>query len=244
MVFLNMKVKHNFLKGKILSGRVYPEFFPFKENDRVINIGCGKGPQAVSYSGRYKEMVGADISEDNLKEAKKAIELYKIENFKTICANVENIPLPDKSFNKAIAIDIIEHVQNPEKMCLEALRLLKDNGEILITFPAMHDKHVRIISKIGRLILRKKKKKAIKTEKWDPEAHNNEHSIKKWIAIVESCGFELQKSRASTMFPPLHLYGVPKFWFSSEIIHKIDSLICRLPIIKNYGQALVCVFKK
>ena len=59
--------------------------------------------------------------------------------FETICANVEEIPLTD-NFDKIIAIDIVEHVQNPKKMLNEVHRLLKDNGQLLITFPTIHDR--------------------------------------------------------------------------------------------------------
>jgi len=38
------KDRFHFLQGKILSGRVYPEFFAFNLSDRVLNIGCGEGP--------------------------------------------------------------------------------------------------------------------------------------------------------------------------------------------------------
>lgn len=232
----------DFLKGKLLSSRIYPEFFSFKTDDRVVNIGCGQGPQAIIYSGKYKEMVGIDINEKKLEKSKKAMIIYGVKNYTTLCANVEAIPLPNNSFDKAIAIDIIEHVQNPNKLCLEISRLLKESGELLITFPAMHDKFLDFISMVGRFILRRNKKAP--SAEWNPDAHNQAYPLKEWIAIVESCGFKFYKSRASTLFPPLHYYGVPRFWYSNNIIHKIDSFFCKMPVLKNYGQALVCIFIK
>jgi ubiquinone/menaquinone biosynthesis C-methylase UbiE len=238
-----MNDKFDFLKGKLLSGRIYPEFFPFNANDRVINLGCGEGPQAIVYAGQYKEMIGVDINKEKLERSKEAMKIYKIKNYKILCANVENASLPDNSFDKAIAIDIIEHVQSPKKFCLEINRLLKEKGELLITFPAMYDRYRDFSSTLGRLILRRKKKK-ITSIKWNPDAHNQRYSLNKWIDIVEDCGFKLYKSRATTLFPPLHLYGIPRFWFSNNLIHKIDSFFCKIPILKNFGQTLVCIFKK
>lgn len=237
-----MKDEFNFLKGKLLSGRVYPDFFPFNPKDRVISLGCGEGPQAIVYAGQYKEMIGVDINKQRLERSKEIMKVYKIKNYTTLYANVEKISLPANSFDKAIAIDIIEHVQNPKKLCLEANRLLRKNGEFLITFSTMYDKYRDFASIIGRLILGKGKK--IKSAEWNPDVHNQRHSPKKWIAIVESCGFKLSKSRANTLFPPLHLLGIPRFWFSNNIIYKINNFFCRMPVLKNCGQALVCVFKK
>jgi hypothetical protein len=61
---------------------------------------------------------------------------------------------------------------------------------------------------------------------------------------MDQGNFRLVASRASTMFPPLHYLGIPKFWFSNNIIHAIDDFFSRQPILKNYGQALVCIFEK
>ncbi|HUW21153.1 MAG TPA: class I SAM-dependent methyltransferase [Candidatus Bathyarchaeia archaeon] len=231
------------MEGKLLSARVYPEFFSFEPSDRVINLGCGKGPQAIAYAGQYREMIGVDINKKKLAESKEVMKIYGVKNYQTICANVENIPLPSNSFDKAIAIDIIEHVQNPGKLCFEANRLLKRKGRLLVTFPAMHDKFLNLVSKVKCVILKQEKKKIL-TSGWNPDAHNQSYPLKRWISIVESCGFRLEKSRASTLFPPLHAFGVPRFWFSNNLIHRIDSFFCTLPVLRNYGQALVCIFIK
>jgi len=228
--------------GKILSSRVYPEFFQFSPESRVLNIGCGKAPQAVVYKGAYGEMVGVDINKERIEESYKLLQERNIQNYSAICANVEKIPLEDNSFDHALAVDIIEHVQNPDRVCREAHRLLKENGRLLISFPTLHDKYVDFISGLARFIFRKKKK--IKGKEWNPDEHCQEYSAKDWIKLIEGCGFKLEKSRATTLFPPLHYYGIPRFWFSNNFIHRIDSSFCKLPRIKNYGQALLCLFIK
>ncbi len=239
---MNQTDVFGFLRGKLVSSRIYPEFFPFNKEDRVVNIGCGQGPQAIAYAGQYKEMIGVDLDEKRLEKSHEAMRMYGVNNYKTICSNVEAMPLPDQSFDKAIAVDIVEHVQNPQKLCSEANRLLKPTGELLVTFPTMHDKFTDFVSKIGRVLGRKNQ--TVKSTTWNPDEHNQFHSPKAWIALVEGCGFKLSKSRASTLFPPLHLYGLPRFWYSNNFIHEIDSFFCQLSGLKNYGQALVCVFRK
>src|SRR3990167_10834283 len=98
----------NFNKGKLLSGIIYPEFFPLTEQDIVLNVGCGDGVQAVIYGGSFKSMLGVDINQDRLATARQLADYYGIKNFSTLNANAENIPLQEK-FDKIIAIDIIEH---------------------------------------------------------------------------------------------------------------------------------------
>ena len=237
------KDRFHFLKGKILSGRVYPEFFAFNPDDRVLNIGCGEGAQAVVYAGQYREMIGIDINRGRLEKSKEATRHFTMLGYTVIVANVEQMPFSDETFDKAIAVDIIEHVQSPCRLCNEAHRTLNENGEMLITFPAMHDKFTNFISALVRII-RKPKNDGTKSKEWHPDAHNQSHPIREWKRIIEESGFTLIRARASTLFPPLHLYGIPRFWFASDFIHRIDSWLCRLPLLRNCGQSLVCVFRK
>jgi len=230
------------ITGKILSGIVYPEFFPIDREETVLNVGCGNGVQAVIYKRNFKKMVGVDINQERLNLSSLVMGKYNIKNFEAICANVEKIPLTEK-FNKVIAIDIVEHLVNPENLISEIYRLLRNDGKLLITFPALHDKWENLFRFVGRKILRRKGK-TIRKPGWDPDAHQYEYNLKKWLSIMEEGNFSLVDSRASTLFPPLHYLGLPKFWFSNKLIHGLDSRLCRLPIIKNYGQALVCIFRK
>lgn len=232
----------NFKKGKLLSGIIYPEFFPINKKETVLNVGCGDGVQALVYKGNFKKMIGIDINLERLKIADKISKYYKITNWQGIRGNVEKIPLNEK-FDKIIAIDIIEHVLQPKKTAAEIYRLLKDNGEVLITFPAMHDKWENIFRFIGRKILRRKSKMVYK-KGWDPDQHQNNYDLKTWIGLVENSGLKLVDSRASTLFPPFHYLGMPRFWFTNRFIHAIDNYLSKLPVIKNYGQALVCRFIK
>lgn len=228
--------------GKLLSGIIYPEFFPISKNDSVLNIGCGDGIQAIVYRGNFKKMTGIDINQNRLKIARELTVVHGINNFETLCANVEEIPLNDK-FDKVIAIDIIEHVINPDKVLSEVWRLLKDDGKLLITFPVMHDKWENFFRFVGRKILRRKGK-TIRKEGWDPDAHQYDFKLKEWFNMMDKKDFSLVDYRATTMFPPLHYLGLPKFWFSNKIIHAIDNYFCKLPIFKNHGQAAVCILKK
>lgn len=244
--FKNIKsmeiTKNRFFGGKFLSGRVYPEFFPINPTETVLNVGCGKGIQAITYGGNFKKMIGVDINQERLEASKDLMNFHHINNFETVCANVETIPL-DQKFDKVVAVDIVEHVIHPDVFIKEIHRLLKDDGKLLITFPAMHDKWENFFSFIGRKILRRKSQ-TIRKAGWDPDEHQYDYSINDWLKLMENGSFLLVKSRASTMFPPLHYLGLPKFWFSNNLIHKIDSFFCRVPLLKNYGQALVCIFEK
>jgi ubiquinone/menaquinone biosynthesis C-methylase UbiE len=236
--------KFGFLKGKLLSSRFYPEMFPLSAEDRVINLGCGEGPQAVVYAGRFAQMVGIDLNESRLQRSEEVMSAYGVRNFIPLCASVQEVPLESGGFDKAIAIGIMPCVPDPGKLCLEVNRLLKKDGELLISFPGvMYFRFRSLASKVARYVLQRKRPQA-RSNGWNPDALNQRHSVNEWLAIVEGSGFKLRKSRASTLFPPLHLYGVPRFWYRNNLVHKVDSFFCRMPLLKNFGQDLTCVFVK
>lgn len=230
-----------FLAGKVLSSRVYPEFFPLHKTDRVLNAGFGDGPQAIVYAGSFAHMVGVDIQADRLKKAREVIDTCSVQNVELIEGNVESLPVPDASFDAALAIDIIEHVQYPGRLATELFRILVPGGRLLITFPAKHDRFEDAMSTLGK-ILKPWKKRESHSADWHPDHHAHEYPIKKWRRIIEGAGFRLVRSRATTMFPPLHLYGVQRFWFSNRVIHAMDRWTASLPGIQNLGQTIMMEF--
>lgn len=236
---------NNKYKGhaKLASGVIYPRFFPIEKSDDVLNIGCGNGIQAAVYGGNFKSMLGVDISRQRLEMSRELLLDFGIDNFEYICADIENIPIT-KKFDKIIAIDIIEHVIHPEKAISEMRRLLKEKGDLLITFPAMHDKWENLFRYIARKLLRRPAKDAAKRTGWDPDMHQYDYSVKKWHSLMDQGGFRLIHSRATTMFPPLHYLGIPKFWFTNRLVNGIDSFFCGLPIIKNWGQSFLGWYRK
>lgn len=241
-----MSQQVNFVAGKVLSGRVYPEFFPFHSEDVVLNVGAGYAPQAAAYQGHFGRMVGVDIMENRLRATDGLHPPQILQHYHALCADVEQMPLRSASFDKAIAIDIIEHVRNPQALCAEIHRLLKPGGQALITFPALHDHYVAAFSWVGRTLLRRKGKGTFHdaSAEWHPDAHNQNHSIGDWVQLVQGSGLHLVRSHATTLFPPLHLYGVPRFWFSQNWIHQADFFLGGLPGLRRAGQGMMGIFQK
>lgn len=236
-----LSVEFSYLKGKQLSGIVYPEFFPLRPTDRVINLGFGDGPQALAYAGAFRTMTGVDVQAERLVRARRMLSLLGVAGVDLVEANVEAVPLPDASFDVALAIDIIEHVEHPDRFLAETRRLLVPGGRMLITFPAMHDRFVDALSSVGRLLGRRGH---AHREGWHPDEHQRELPVREWRRIIGGAGFRFVASRATTMFPPLHLYGVPRFWFSNRLIHAIDRRICAVPYLQNLGQTVMAEFEK
>ncbi|HRH93097.1 MAG TPA: class I SAM-dependent methyltransferase [Candidatus Peribacteria bacterium] len=235
-----MQLDRRLFNGKLQSSIVYPEFFPLAGGETVVNLGCGVGPQAVTYTGKFSRMVGVDLNAERLEASKILLAEHGVQNYETLCAPVEKTGLPDASFDKALAIDIIEHLPDPLGILIEAHRLLKPGGELLVSVPAMHDHYVHFAKAIAKLLGRKTKD----TPHGHLDAHNSEYSVDGWLRLMAQTPMKVMRTRATTLWPPFHLYGSPRFWFTNPVLHAIDTRLCTLPVLKRFGQAYLVVLRK
>jgi ubiquinone/menaquinone biosynthesis C-methylase UbiE len=227
------------IKQKLISSKWYPDFFRVSKEHKLLNLGCGDGPQTIIFSNFVREIVSLDINRKRIENAKKACKKFNVENNSFCIADAHSLPFKGGVFDSILCIDLIEHVENPRKVLKEVNRVLRRGGTVLITFPTAWEVYRIIVKFFGRKILKKKEREECY---WDK--HNQIMWPHQWVRIFKESGFKIEKSKASTMFPPLHLLGIPKFWFKSRFIRAIDNLFCQLPLIKYCGQACCLVLKK
>jgi SAM-dependent methyltransferase len=226
------------LAGKFDSATVYPEVFPIERDDLVVSLGNGNGEHLFAYNENYGRFIGIEILGYKNRAALELAKQSKLKyDFTAITGDITAIPLASETCDKALAISVIEHVPD-EPFLKEVHRVLKSDGKLLITFPAMHDYYIWLGVWFKKNVARMKTKGPYHWE--DAYAH----SCTEWIEMVKSHGFVLRMSRATTMFPPLQTLGVPRFWFSNKMVHTVDSFLCGIPLVKYFGQTLMCVFEK
>ncbi len=98
----------------------------------ILEIGVGTGISLPFYS-RETRLVGADISEDMLKVARKRVETLGLTNVESIeVGDAENLRFDDASFDVVVAQFVVSAVPNPQKALDEFARVVKPGGEIVI----------------------------------------------------------------------------------------------------------------
>lgn len=117
-------------------------FSDIKDNDKVIEIGCEAG-YLLKHLLVAKEVVGLDIARNALEDAKRDIKSDKV---KFICADASNIPYQDSYFDKVICSQTLEHLNNPDEVVKEMLRVIKPGGTVVISVP--NEKILSIFKKI------------------------------------------------------------------------------------------------
>lgn len=107
------------------------EEIDLNQGEKVLEIGCGNGYYLNLFNKtRIKlDLYGVDIDERALIDAKR----YLGREAKLIRADAADLPFPNKSFDKVIMSEVIEHVRDEKKVLSEAYRVLKNNGILILT---------------------------------------------------------------------------------------------------------------
>lgn len=91
----------------------------------VLDIGCGAGLLTQFLSSYGHKVSGIDLSEKSLEIARKKDVQQKID-YRS--GNAAILPFKDGQFDVVCAMDLLEHVENPEQVIAEASRVLKTGG--------------------------------------------------------------------------------------------------------------------
>jgi 2-polyprenyl-6-hydroxyphenyl methylase / 3-demethylubiquinone-9 3-methyltransferase len=97
----------------------------FGSNAKVLDVGCGAGFLCNALAEKGFAVSGVDVSESSLDIARKHDTTQRVEYLR---ANAYQLPFQDKSYDVVCAMDVLEHVEEPEKLIQEASRVLKKNG--------------------------------------------------------------------------------------------------------------------
>ncbi|MBI4043473.1 MAG: methyltransferase domain-containing protein [Candidatus Diapherotrites archaeon] len=103
-----------------------------KPGERVLDLGCGGGVYAGKVFEASKAMIfGSDIawSATRIAKTNHSSELNWINAFG------DQLPFRNESFDKVYAIEVFEHLAEPEKVIAEIARIVKKGGRALLSNP-------------------------------------------------------------------------------------------------------------
>jgi len=167
------------------------EMIPATVNKKILDIGCGVG-RGASIIQDCMQMVGIDLSDVAIEQSKKLYE--DRENCQFLQMNALDLDFPDNTFDIVIAIEVIEHVSDAQRMIREAIRVLKSGGCLLLNAANRDSLHLRIIRSLGY--------QEFKTN----YQHIQEFYLSELKTLLVDTGAEIQEIRGSLLIP---YWGVP-----------------------------------
>ncbi len=102
-----------------------------KDTENLLEVGCGAGYSLVE----LKKFFNSDMSFSACDIDPKLVELAKQKNPDVDCrtASIYELPYDDESFDTVICLEVMEHLENPEKALSELARITKKH--IIISTP-------------------------------------------------------------------------------------------------------------
>jgi SAM-dependent methyltransferase len=144
---------------------------------RVLDAGCGEGILVEEYAGRL-DIIGVDA---NYSSARVTL------------GSVTALPWPDASFDRALCLDVLEHLsyEDQPRALAELFRVLRPGGELFVSVPNLAHLQSRIHFLLrGRLIRTASEIK-----------HPGDRPVFEYLQIARRAGFTLVARRG--IFPTL-----------------------------------------
>ena len=101
---------------------------------RILDVGCGRGfyIEAIARVYPHATAIGVDFNETPLTLAQ---EQTHARHFSLARSDARALPFPANSFDAVICPDVLEHIEEHDRVLSEINRVLTDDGLLLITVP-------------------------------------------------------------------------------------------------------------
>lgn len=103
-----------------------------KGNLKILDVGCGYGFLPF-FADKHWIIYGIDVDEERIRRARN----FKHKNAVFMKGDAENLK-SDKKFDVIITLDVIEHLNHPEKYLKLVSKTLKKDGIFIVSNPNRH----------------------------------------------------------------------------------------------------------
>jgi 2-polyprenyl-3-methyl-5-hydroxy-6-metoxy-1,4-benzoquinol methylase len=110
----------------------------------VLDVGCGNGIISRGLGREGFNVYGIDISERAIEKAR---ELTNLPNVQFDVISAEELVADGKKYNAIICSEVLEHLNEPEKLLHTLYQSLIDDGVLIVTVPNGHGPREVLVTK-------------------------------------------------------------------------------------------------
>jgi len=117
-----------------------PALLDIGPDDRVIDLGCGTGRHVLELSKIPSNIIGADLSRDDIRAGRYLLEIMRRRGevrgrVHWLQTAGERLPFKDGAFNRVICTETLEHVADDTVLARELARVLAPGGILAVSVP-------------------------------------------------------------------------------------------------------------
>jgi ubiquinone/menaquinone biosynthesis C-methylase UbiE len=200
-----------------------------KTGERILDVGCGDGfyLHILSNLGLKLKLIGVDFDPNALESAKdnlkKDIPLYQADLMK-------KLPFTDKSFDKIIVSEVIEHLPNDLKGLREIYRVLKPGGIVVFSVP---NQNYTFLWDPPNWFIEKLTGTHISHGFWAGiwNQHFRLYKQNEFVTLIKKAGYKVLDAQSLT-------------WFSLPFNHHLINLFARMLVGKTLSKDLSASINK
>ena len=149
-----------------------------RPTDLVLDVGCSNGGHLVRAAARCRSIIGFDYDLPQLRIAAREIRERRLGTARIFAWDITGrFPFPDRTFDTALFLDVIEHLDPRVAVLGEIRRVLKDSGRLLVSAPNRDTRWRRRLRDAGLFTYS------------DPD-HKIEYNRDEFLAELRQGGFE------------------------------------------------------
>jgi len=111
--------------------------------ETILDLGCGYGRHAYEALRRGAHVVACDLGLEELRQVRSIGSIMRSDGevaddvvLETANGDATCLPFADASFDRIIASEVVEHIDDDENALAELFRVLRPGGVIAVTIPA------------------------------------------------------------------------------------------------------------
>jgi len=105
----------------------------------VADLGCGEGYLSLEAAQWARRVVAVDRSSEVLSRARALASRRRIKNITWKRGDLERLPIDDEAMDVALLSQALHHATEPERAVAEAVRILREDGRLLVLDLRHHD---------------------------------------------------------------------------------------------------------
>jgi ubiquinone/menaquinone biosynthesis C-methylase UbiE len=107
--------------------------------ETLVDLGTGTGQALELFADQSQKLFGIDSSRDMLAIARTALPQTTLRRAELRQADIYAVPLPDNTADVVTIHQVLHFLDEPQKALLEARRIMKPNGRLLVVDFAPHE---------------------------------------------------------------------------------------------------------